>query len=223
MSIHPPVIELRDVTKAYRTNHGEHVVLDRLSISFARHENVGILGKNGAGKSTMLRILGGAEQPDAGRVIRNGRISWPIGFGGGFNGSLSGEENCRFVARIYDADVDEVVEHTRAFAEIGDYFQMPVRTYSSGMRARLAFGLSMAVDFDVYLVDEVTAVGDKPFQEKCQKAFADRRAKSSVIMVSHSFATIGDYCSRFVLLVEGKLEVFDDLKAVEKEYRRLAA
>jgi capsular polysaccharide transport system ATP-binding protein len=219
----PPVIELREVTKAYRTHNGDKVVLDQLSIAFARNENVGILGKNGAGKSTLLRILGGAEQPDAGRAIRRGRISWPIGFAGGFNGSLSGEENCRFVARIYAADVDEVVEHTRAFAEIGDYFHMPVRTYSSGMRARLGFGLSMAIDFAVYLVDEVTAVGDRPFQEKCQKAFADRRAKSSVIMVSHSVGTLGDYCSRFILLSDGKLELYDDLKLVEKEYRRSAA
>jgi capsular polysaccharide transport system ATP-binding protein len=218
-----PVIEMRDVTKAYRTQHGEHVVLDRLSIAFAARENVGILGKNGAGKSTMLRILGGAEHPDAGKVIRRGRISWPIGFAGGFNGSLSGEENCRFVARIYDADVDEVVEHTRVFAEIGDYFHEPVRTYSSGMRSRLGFGLSMAIDFDVYLVDEVTAVGDKPFQEKCRRAFADRRAKSSVVMVSHSLGTMADYCTRFVLLVDGQIEIFDDLKIVEKEYRRLAA
>jgi capsular polysaccharide transport system ATP-binding protein len=218
-----PVIELRDVTKAYRTHAGDHIVLDRLSVAFGRNQNVGILGRNGAGKSTMLRIVGGAEQPDAGTIIRRGRVSWPIGFAGGFNASLSGEENCRFVARIYDADVDEAVEHTRAFAEIGDYFQMPVRTYSSGMRARVAFGLSMAIDFEVYLVDEVTAVGDKPFQEKCRKAFAERRTKSSVIMVSHSISTIGDYCNRFMLLIDGKLETFDDLKMAEKEYRRLAA
>lgn len=218
-----PMIELDDVTKAYRTHAGDHIVLDRLSVSFGRHDNVGILGRNGAGKSTLLRIVGGAEQPDAGSVIRRGRVSWPIGFAGGFNASLSAEENCRFVARIYDADVDEVVEHTRAFAEIGEYFRMPVRTYSSGMRARVGFGLSMAIDFEMYLVDEVTAVGDKPFQEKCQKAFADRREKSSVIMVSHSISTIGDYCSRFMLLVDGKLETFDDLKLAEKEYRRLAA
>ncbi len=218
-----PVIELREVTKAYRTHVGEHIVLDRLSATFGRKENIGILGRNGAGKSTMLRIVGGAEQPDAGAVVRRGRISWPIGFAGGFNASLSGEENCRFVARIYDADVDEVVEHTRAFAEIGDYFRMPVRTYSSGMRARVAFGLSMAIDFEVYLVDEITAVGDKPFQEKCQRAFAERREKSSMIMVSHNISTIGDYCNRFMLLIDGKLETFDDLKVAEKEYRRLAA
>ena len=219
----PPTIELRDITKAYRTHAGPHVVLDRISIGFARHENVGILGKNGAGKSTLLRIIGGAEQPDAGRVIRRGRTSWPIGFAGGFNGSLSGEENCRFVARIYDADVDDVVESTRAFAEIGEYFRMPVRTYSSGMRARLGFGLSMAIDFEVYLVDEVTAVGDKPFQEKCQQAFAKRRATSSMVMVSHSIGTLGEYCNRFALLADGKLRMYDDLKEAEKEYRRFAA
>ena len=219
----PPVIELREVTKAYRTHAGEHVVLDRISLGFAPRENVGILGRNGAGKSTLLRIVGGAEHPDAGEIVRRGRVSWPIGFGGGFNGSLSGEENCRFVARIYGADVDEVVEHTRSFAEIGEYFREPVRTYSSGMRARLAFGLSMAVEFDVYLVDEVTAVGDKPFQEKCRRAFADRRETSSVIMVSHQLSTIKEYCNRFVLLVDGRLEVFDDLAVVEKEYRRFAA
>ncbi|AKF09655.1 ABC transporter ATP-binding protein [Sandaracinus amylolyticus] len=219
----PAVMELRDVTKAYRTHRGAHVVLDRISLAFNHTENIGILGRNGAGKSTLLRILGGAEQPDAGQVIRRGRISWPIGFSGGFAGSLSGAENCRFVAKIYDADVDEVVERTRVFAEIGDYFDMPVRTYSSGMRARIAFGLSMAIDFEMYLVDEVTAVGDKPFQEKCRQAFAERRAKSSVIMVSHSIATIADYCSRFVLLDAGRIEMFDDVKTAEKEYRRLAA
>ena len=127
----PPVLELDEVTKAYRTTVGDHVVLDRITAAFPAGVSVGILGSNGAGKSTLLRILGGAEQPDAGRVVRRGRVSWPIGFAGGFNGSLSGEENSRFVARIYGAhDIDEVVEHARAFADIGDYFRMPVRTYS---------------------------------------------------------------------------------------------
>ena len=148
-------------------------MLDQLSAVFEEGVSVGILGRNGAGKSTLLRILGGAEQPDSGRVIRKGRVSWPIGFSGGFNGSLTGEENARFVARIYDADIDRVIEFAKDFAEIGDYFQMPVRTYSSGMKARLAFGLSMAIDFDTYLVDEVTAVGDATFQERCREAFAE--------------------------------------------------
>lgn len=217
-----PVLELREVTKAYRTMVGEHVVLDRITAEFPRGVNVGILGSNGAGKSTMLRILGGAEHPDAGKIIRRGRVSWPIGFAGGFNGSLSGEENCRFVARIYGAEVDDVVDYARGFAEIGDYFRMPVRTYSSGMRARLAFGLSMAVDFDVYLVDEVTAVGDAPFQEKCRAAFAERRERSSVIMVSHQLTTLKQWCTRFALLREGRLQMYDDLDTVEKAYRAAA-
>lgn len=213
------MIELRSVTKAYRTSAGPHVVLDRLSFLFRDGVSVGILGRNGAGKSTLLRILGGAEQPDAGQVIRSGRVSWPIGFSGGFNGSLSGEENCRFVARIYGADIDTVVEYARSFAEIGNYFEMPVRTYSSGMRARLAFGLSMAIDFDTYLVDEVTAVGDKNFQDKCKREFAERRERSSVIIVSHQIRTIRDYCDLFCVLRDGQLYVFEQIKEAERAYQ----
>ena len=155
-------------------------------------------------------------------MLRSGRVSWPIGFAGGFNGSLSGEENCRFVARIYDADVDEVVEFARGFAEIGNYFNMPVRTYSSGMRARLAFGLSMAIDFDTYLVDEVTAVGDSTFQAKCRQAFAERRERSSVIIVSHQLSTIKQYADRFALLRRGKLHIYDDIDRVAKLYEAAA-
>lgn len=216
------MIELRNVTKVYSTHAGDHVVLDRINAIFPPNVSVGILGRNGAGKSTLLRIIGGAEQPDAGRVIRRGKVSWPIGFTGGFNGSLSGEENCRFVARIYGADVDSVVEFARGFADIGNYFRMPVRTYSSGMRARLAFGLSMAIDFDVYLVDEVTAVGDRVFQEKCRRAFAERRERSSVIMVSHQLSTMKEYCSKFALLLRGQLTMFDDIDEVERLYKTAA-
>lgn len=216
------MIELRNVTKVYATHSGDHVVLDRVDAVFEPNVSVGILGRNGAGKSTLLRILGGAEQPDAGRVIRQGRVSWPIGFAGGFNGSLSGEENCRFVARIYGADIDAVVEFARGFAEIGKYFQEPVRTYSSGMRARLAFGLSMALDFDTYLVDEVTAVGDRSFQEKCRRAFAERRERSSVIMVSHQVSTMKQYCTRFALLQRGRLVMYDDITEVQHVYKTAA-
>ncbi len=213
------MIELRQVSKAYRTHKGLHVVLDRLDVELPARSNIGILGGNGAGKSTLLRILAGIEEPDSGAVLRSGRISWPIGFGGGFNGSLSGEENCRFVARIYGEDVDAVVGHTREFAEIGEYFDMPVRTYSSGMRARLAFGLSMAIDFDVYLVDEVTAVGDAKFQEKCRQAFQERRERSSVIIVSHQLKTIRDYCDRCAVLKNGILTVYDSLTEAERAYQ----
>lgn len=212
------MIEFHHVSKSYRTKTGEHVVLDSISGTIAAGENLGVLGRNGAGKSTLLRILAGIEVPDAGHVDRRGRISWPIGFSGGFSGSLSGEENCRFVARIYGEEVDRVVEFARGFAELGEYFEMPVRTYSSGMRARLAFGLSMAVDFDYYLVDEVTAVGDARFQERCRQAFRERSGHSTVIMVSHQLRTIKDYCARFAVLEKGQLLFFDSLDAAQKAY-----
>jgi len=218
------MIDLRHVTKIYRTTMGSNVVLDDICTRFPPQESIGILGRNGAGKSTLLRIIGGAEMPTSGEVIRRGRVSWPIGFGGGFNGSLTGEENCRFVARIYDEDVDYVVDYTRDFAEIGDYFFMPMRTYSSGMRARLAFGLSMAIDFDGYLVDEITAVGDAAFRAKCAEAFAERQQRSTLIMVSHDMNTIIQYCRRCCLMNRGVLEMFDSVDdAIEAYERRLAA
>ncbi len=217
------MIELEDVTKAYPTPGGLHVVLDGITVSLPPRENLGILGRNGAGKSTLLRIIGGAELPDRGRIVRSGRVSWPIGFAGGFNGSLTGEENCRFVARIYGADIDAVVEETEAFADVGRHFRLPVRTYSSGMRARFAFGLSMAIDFDVYLVDEITAVGDKVFQQKCRQAFADREERSSVIIVSHQMTTIRQYCRRCAVLDHGRLRMFDTLDAAARAYQGAAA
>lgn len=205
------MIELINVTKAYRIRSGHNVVLNGVNFKFTRGSNIGILGKNGAGKSTLLRILSGAEQPDAGRVARTGRVSWPIGFSGGFSPSLTGQENARFVARLYGADVHTVCEFAFEFSELGEYFDMPVRTYSSGMRARLAFALSMAIDFDVYLVDEVTAVGDTTFQKKCRRAFRDRRGHSSVIIVSHDMRTIQSYADRCAVLHHGSLVAFDNV------------
>jgi len=212
------VIQLTEVTKGYMTPSGMHVVLDNIDAVFPSAQSVGILGRNGAGKSTLLRVLGGAELPDKGKVTRRGRVSWPIGFAGGFSGSLTGRENCRFVARLYQADLDEVCNFAQEFADIGDYFHMPVRTYSSGMRARLAFGLSMAIDFDTYLVDEVTAVGDTNFQKKCRDAFAERQERSSVIIVSHQMSTIKQYCSRCAVLHRGRLTFYDDLAEATKLY-----
>lgn len=212
------MIELSNVTKTYPTRNGLNVVLDDVSFSFPSRTNVGVLGRNGAGKSTMLRLLAGIEQPDSGELRREGSVSWPIGFSGGFNGSLTGEENCRFVARIYGVDVDQVVDFTMQFAELGEYFHMPVKTYSSGMRARLAFGMSMAIDFDTYLVDEVTAVGDWRFQERCRAEFAARSDRSSVIIVSHSLATVRAYCSEFAVLSDGKLHRFDSLDEARRLY-----
>lgn len=212
------MIELKNISKGYRTRSGVHTVLDDISCVIPHRENVGILGGNGAGKSTLLRILAGIELPDSGSITRGGPVSWPIGFAGGFSGSLTGEENTRFVARIYGREVDEVVDYARSFADIGEYFFMPVRTYSSGMRARLAFGLSMAIDFDYYLVDEVTAVGDKSFQQRCRQAFEERSSRASVIIVSHNMKTISDYCSRAAVLKAGRLQFYSDLTLAQAAY-----
>jgi capsular polysaccharide transport system ATP-binding protein len=213
------MITIRELTKAYPTRHGQHVVLDNISACFERGRNIGVLGRNGAGKSTLLRILAGAELPDHGEVVRSARISWPLGFSGGFNGSLSGEENCRFVARIYGEDVDRVVGFAQDFAEIGEYFYMPVRTYSAGMRGRLAFGLSMAVDFEVYLIDEVTAAGDSHFAKKAKAIFAERRSRSSLIIVSHNLGTIKEYCDHYAVLAAGRLRFYDSLADAAKVYQ----
>lgn len=212
------MIELDQICKAYPTHSGQKVVLDSVSFSFPAQTNIGILGKNGSGKSTLLRILAGTEEADSGQVVRRGTVSWPIGFSGGFNGSMNGEENCRFVARIYGVDVDEVVGFTAEFAELDEYFYMPVKTYSSGMRARLAFGLSMAIEFDAYLVDEVTAVGDSNFQAKCRQAFDARSGRSSVIIVSHHISTVKDYCQRCAVLQDGRLYYFDSVDEAERFY-----
>lgn len=212
------MIEVRHISKAYPMRHGMNQVLDNISVTFPAGENLGILGRNGSGKSTLLRILAGIEQPDEGEIIRRTRVSWPLGFAGGFNGTLSGEENTRFVARIYGADVSRVSRATHEFSELGQYFYMPVRTYSTGMKSRLAFGLSMAIDFSVYLIDEVTAVGDKPFQDKCRAAFRERRERSSVILVSHSLATIKQYCDRCAVLINGQLQVCATIDEAEQRY-----
>ncbi len=215
------MIELRSVSKFYRTHRGPNYVLNGVSFTFPPLTSVGILGRNGAGKSTLLRLLAGVEMPNGGEIVRHSRLSWPIGFAGGFNGSLTAEENCRFVARVYGTDVDSVVGFTREFADIGDYFFEPVKSYSSGMKARVAFGLSMAVDFDFYLVDEVTAVGDRRFQERCKEAFAARRERSAVIMVSHNMSTIREYCSTCAILNAGSLTLYNSIDEAQAAYEEL--
>lgn len=212
------MIELINVSKHYPTNHGVRQVLDNVSMTIPTDQSIGILGRNGAGKSTLLRLIAGIESPNTGEVIRHVRVSWPIGFAGGFHNNLTGEENMRFVSRIYGVDPAEVADNVRAFAELGDYFDMPLRTYSSGMRARLAFGLSMAIDFEVYLIDEVIAVGDKPFREKCEAILAARRDHSSVIIVSHSMQTIRQFSQRCAVLVDGRLELFENIDEAQRVY-----
>ncbi|MBX7248815.1 MAG: ABC transporter ATP-binding protein [Caulobacteraceae bacterium] len=213
------MIELIGIEKHYRLkNGGRKVVLDNIDAVFPKGRNIGILGLNGSGKSTMIRIIGGAERPNAGRVKKTVSVSWPLGFAPSFSGSLTGTENLRFVARIYDHDIDEVTEFVRDFAELGRYMDEPINTYSSGMRAKLAFGLSMAMDFQVYLIDETLSVGDAAFQAKSKRVFEERAARSSLIVASHHISVMQDYCHAAGVLHDGKFTMFDDLESANEFY-----
>ncbi len=214
------MIELRNICKRYRTTKGVKTVLDNISMSFPPGRNIGILGRNGAGKSTLLRMISGAELPTSGEVIRQASVSWLIGFSGGFHGSLTGRENLRFICRIYAADIKAVTAFVEDFSELGEYMEMPVNTYSSGMKAKLAFGLSMAIDFDYYLIDEVTAVGDSKFQKKSKDEFDRRKDHSSLLVVSHSAQTIRSHCDAAAVLDQGRLTLFDDVESAIDHYER---
>jgi len=215
------MIEFRNVTKTYKISAGKNVILDDVSFKFPEKKNIGVLGANGAGKSTLLRLIAGTEYPDKGKIIRTGRNSWPLGFAGSFHGSLTGIENLRFACRIYGADIKSVSEFVEDFAELGDYINEPILTYSSGMRSRLAFGLSMAIDFDVYLIDEIMGVGDQGFQKKCKNAFVEKKETSSIIMVSHNMSTIREYSDTILLLTGEHLEIHDDVEEAIKIYNDL--
>ncbi|ACY49946.1 MULTISPECIES: ABC transporter ATP-binding protein [Vibrio] len=216
------MIELFNVSKSYSTPKGKKEVLKPCTVSFPKGRNIGLLGVNGAGKSTLLRMIAGSEAPTTGVIKRKVKMSWPLGFAGGFNGSLTGAENLRFVSRIYGANIKEVTAFVREFSELGDYLDMPIRSYSSGMKARLAFGLSMAMDFDCYLVDEITGVGDRRFQEKCRVEFKDRSEKSSLIMVSHSMPTLKEHCDMGLVLSDGVLTFFEDINEAIDKYLTLS-
>jgi capsular polysaccharide transport system ATP-binding protein len=208
------MIELCNVTKSYPTPHGRRYVFRDLNFRFPDGVSIGILGPNGAGKSTLLRLLGGIDTPDRGEVVSDVRISWPVGLSGGFQGSLTGRDNVKFVCRVNgarDAAMREKIRFVEEFAEIGEYFDMPVRTYSSGMRSRVAFGLSMAFDFDYYLIDEAMAVGDPRFKEKSQAVFKSKVEKAKLILVSHSVADIRKLCDTIVFLNKGSVQVFPDV------------
>lgn len=207
------MIRLNRVSKSYRTQEGRRVVLNDVSVVIPHGRSLAILGGNGAGKSTLIRMIAGTESPDSGRILRGGRnLSFPLGFGGTLHPKLSGRENVTFLARLYGVDADDAAHYVEAFAELGAYFRMPVETYSDGMRARLAFGACLSVPFDVYLIDEVTSVGDARFRDRCLEAFRSRMDHADVIMVTHDFATMRAYCDAGAVLADGKLTLFDSLE-----------
>ena len=219
------MISLRNVYKRYHSHHGSEWVLRDINLDIPSDVSVGLVGRNGAGKSTLLRLIGGMDTPTKGEVRRDCRVSWPIGLAGGFQGSMSGRQNVKFVGRIHQGDqgIDEIIRRVETFAEIGKAFDEPVKTYSSGMRARVAFGMSLAFEFDVYLSDEATAVGDQIFRQKAIKAFKERVGRSSLIIVSHAEPIIKELCQAGIWLNEGATHWYDDVNDALSDYHEYSS
>ncbi|MDO5529729.1 MAG: ABC transporter ATP-binding protein [Paracoccus sp. (in: a-proteobacteria)] len=215
------MIQLENLTKVYVTPRSRKVVADRINAVFPTGSSVALMGRNGAGKSSLLRMIAGTMRPSSGQVLSDGTISWPVGFAGSFHPELTGEQNVRFLSRVYGIDTAEMTEFVKEFAELGQHFYVPFRTYSSGMRSRLAFGASMAVPFDTYLVDEVTAVGDASFRAKSNALFLDRMQNASAIVVSHSPRGMREICTSGALLDNGRLTYYPDLEEAIEAHARL--
>ncbi len=214
------MIMLRNARKIHKTGHERRVILDNVTLALPAGRSIGVLGANGAGKSTLVRLIAGVERLDSGSIQRAGSVSFPLGFGGTFHPHLSGRENIRFLARVYNTPEAAALDYVERFAELGGYFREKVGTYSSGMLARLAFGACLAITFDLYLIDEVTAVGDARFRRKCLEAFEERAAMSDVLIVSHDEGTIRAWCDMGAVLSHGQLELFDDLNAAIERHRQ---
>ena len=210
-----------DIHKSYPLGHGRKKVLNGIDLVVKPGEHIGFLGRNGAGKTTLIKLIGGVEHPTSGKLNRTMSVSWPLGFGGGFQGSLTGYDNARFIARIYGRQYSEIREFVEDFTELGRQLSMPVKTYSSGMRARLAFALSLAIEFDCYMIDEVIMVGDQNFQRKCHVELFEKRGDRALILASHHEDIIRQYCDRALILHQGKGRVFDDVELALKIYEDL--
>ncbi len=218
------MIRLENLTKIYRLHGRQKTVADNLSMVFPTGVPVALLGRNGAGKSTLLRIIAGLEDPSSGRVVSTGSISWPVGFSGSFHPDLTGQQNVRFVGRIYGVDTDELSEFVEDFAGLGAHYRLPFRSYSSGMRSRLAFGVSMGIAFDTYLVDEVTSVGDAAFRARSAEVFNERMKAAGAIVVTHSMEQVRQLCTAAAVLEDGRIHYYEDLEAgIAHHNRNMAA
>jgi capsular polysaccharide transport system ATP-binding protein len=206
------MLEVRELAKVYPTTVGPRLIFSGLSFELGRSDRLAVLGRNGQGKSTLLKILGGVTAATRGDVRWSMTNSWPLGFGGAFQGGMTGLDNIRFIARIYDRPIERTTALVEAFAELGDQLAEPVRFYSSGMRARLAFGLSLAIEFDCYLIDEVFAVGDALFREKCERELFNHRADRSFIVASHDLNFVRAHCDRALVIERGRVKSFDDIE-----------
>jgi capsular polysaccharide transport system ATP-binding protein len=217
------VISVEDVCKQYHTRQGRRLVLDRVNLRMERGEHVGILGRNGAGKSTLIRLLSGAELPTSGRIVRKMSVSWPLAFGGAFQAHLTGLDNLKFVCRIHGVDYRPMIPFVEEFTELGDYFREPVLHYSNGMLTRLAFALSMAIEFDCFLIDEAMVVGDRRFHDRCHVELFQKRRERAFILVSHDAEVIRQYCARASVLIDGRMHHFDSVDAAYDFYNEHTA
>jgi len=217
------MIELQNVTKYFKTNQGRKYILQNVTITLP-DGNIGILGRNGAGKSTLMRMLGKIEFPEEGKIVSRQTFSWPLGLGGGFVGNMTGRANVKFVCNLYGKskkETREVIEYVRDFSELGNYFDMPIKTYSSGMKGRLGFGLSLAFDFDYMLIDETLSVGDARFKKKAKEALKKKIESCNVILVSHDMKTLSEMCQVGLLVHEGQLQVYDDINEAIASYNEI--
>ena len=220
------MIELRGLTKWYRTERGKHYVFRDLNFAFPTGTSIGLIGRNGAGKTTLMRMLGGMETPNRGSIVSDVSISWPVGLASGYQSSLSARENAQFICRIHGttrAEMRRKIEFVRDFAEIGEFFDLPMNTYSSGMRSRVAFGMSMAFDFDYYLIDEVMAVGDPQFRAKGTRLLSERLRNANVILVSHRMGDIRKHCDMVVHVDRGNTVLYHDVEAGIAAYQKPGA
>lgn len=209
------MFELRDITKSYLTPKGRRYIFRNLSLTIPPGKNIGLIGRNGAGKTTLMNLLGGADIPDSGTIVTDKSISWPVGLAGGFQGSMTGRDNIKFVARIYGAtgeSMREKMRYVEEFAQIGNWIDEPIKTYSSGMRSRVAFGLSMAFDFDYYLIDEVMSVGDGQFRRKCAEVFKEKLQASKVVLVTHNMGEVKKLCDIVLHVRDGGIQIYDDVE-----------
>lgn len=215
------MITCTNVCKTYQHGSRKKEVLRNVNLTVGPGDRIALLGRNGAGKSTLIKLIGGVELPTSGSISRNMSLSWPLGFSGGFQGSLTGYDNARFIARIYRRDYPELRDFVEDFTELGRQLRMPVKTYSSGMRARLAFALSLAIEFDCYLIDEVILVGDQNFQRKCHYELFERRQDRSMILASHSTEFVREFCNKALIIHKGQANMHEDMNYAIAQYDQL--
>ena len=218
------MIELQNVSKFFTTKQGKHYILKDATFSIPSGKNIGILGRNGAGKSTIMKMLGQIEFPNEGKIISDKSFSWVMGVGGGFQGNMTGRANVKFVCRIYGRSKKEIensINFVKEFSELDDYFEMPIKTYSSGMRSRLTFGLSLAFDFDYLLIDETLSVGDARFKKKSKEALMKKIESCNVLLVSHDMGTLREICDSGIVVDNGKMSYYEDIEDAIKEYAEI--